>query len=50
MTFSYISATSSFLTQNGVSESSYVIADTNGNGINDVSVMYSSNGTAPPAA
>jgi hypothetical protein len=39
-TFSYISATSSFLTQNGVSESSYVVADANGNGINDVSVMY----------
>jgi hypothetical protein len=52
MTFSYLNAlpattSSPFLTQNGVSESSYVVADANGDGVNDISLMYSSNGTNP---
>ena len=52
MTFSYLNTmpattSSPFLTQNGVSESSYVVADANGDGINDVSLMYSSTGNGP---
>ena len=38
---------SAFLTQNGVSEASYVAADANGDGVNDVSLMYSSTGSGP---
>jgi RHS repeat-associated protein len=40
MTLSYVDATSSFVTQNGVAGAAYVVADTEGNGVNDVSAFY----------
>ena len=40
MTFGYVDATSSFVTQNGVDGPAYVVAQSSGNGINDINTFY----------
>lgn len=45
MMFSYVNATSSFVTQNGACGPACVVADSNGDGINDVNVFYQTGGS-----
>ena len=44
MTFGYVSSSTSFVSQNTVYNPAYVVADANGDGINDITNFYLTSG------